>query len=62
MFYAIEIIGYGKRRRFTVKLVCNKGTFPTNGKTYRTESEAMEAAAEMGFTIEKIGDFYTIIH
>ena len=45
MFYAIEIIGYGKRRRYCIKRVMpGRGTNPTNGKCYRTESAARAAA------------------
>lgn len=36
MIYAIEIIGTGKRTRYTVKAVTETGTNPTNGKAYRT--------------------------
>lgn len=62
MYYAIEIIGYGKRRRFTVKQVLEgRGTNPTNGKSYRTEEAARAAAAEMGIIISKCGDLYQII-
>ena len=62
MFYAIEIIGYGKRRRYCIKQVIpGKGTNPTNGKCYRTESAARAAAEELGYEIAKCGDLYQII-
>lgn len=62
MYYAIEIIGYGKRRRYTIKQVLEGiGTNPTNGKVYRTEESARNAAAEMGIEISKVGDIYQII-
>lgn len=62
MYYAIEIIGYGKRRRFCIKQVFpNKLVIPTNRKTYPTETAARKAAAEMEIKIEKCGDFYEII-
>ena len=62
MYYAIEVFGYGKRRRYTIQQVlAGKGTNPTNGKVYRTEDAARAAAAEMGIEIAKVGDFYEII-
>lgn len=42
---AIEIIGTGKRTRYTVKAVTETGTNPTNGKAYRTEDAARRTAA-----------------
>lgn len=63
MFYAIEIIGYGKRRRYCIKRVMpGRGTNPTNGKCYRTESAARAAAEELGYEIAKCGDFWAIIN
>lgn len=53
---AIEIIGTGKRTRYTVKAVTETGTNPTNGKAYRTEDAARRAAAEMGLTVSAVGD------
>lgn len=62
MYYAIEVIGYGKRTRYAIKqVISGKGTNPTNGKSYRTEEAAREAAASMGVEIAKTGDFYEII-
>lgn len=62
MYYAIEIIGYGKRRRYCIKQVIpGVGTNPTNCKAYRTEDAARKAAAEIGIEISKVGDFYQII-
>ena len=62
MYYAIEVIGYGKRTRYTIKQVLSGGgTNPTNGKWYRTEAAARSAAAEMGIEIYKVGDLYEII-
>lgn len=61
MYYAIEIIGYGKRRRYSIKQVIHRGlTVPTNCKSYRTEDAARRAAAEMGLEITKVGDVYEI--
>lgn len=61
MYYAIEIIGYGKNRRYCIKQVVTNGTNPVNGKAYRTEEKAREAAAALNITIEKCGSFYEII-
>ena len=62
MYHAIEIIGTGKNRRYTIRQVIHKGlTWPTNGRTYRTEEDARAAAAEMGIEIAKCGDHYEII-
>lgn len=61
MYYAIEIIGYGKRRRYAIKQVVSGGTNPVNGKSYRTEEEAKQAAAEKGIEIAKCGDLWEII-
>lgn len=60
-YYAIEIIGYGKRTRYCIKRVCNKCTYPTNGKSYRTEEAARSGAAELNIKIEKCGDLWSII-
>ena len=57
---AIEIIGYGKNRRFTLKQVFPNGTNPIDGKTYRTESAARDAASRAGLTVETVGGFYEI--
>lgn len=59
---AIEIIGTGKRTRYTVKAVTETGTNPTNGKSYRTEDAARRAAAEMGLTVSVVGDLWQILH
>lgn len=61
MYYAIEYIGHGKKRRYAIKQVVNKGTNPVNGKAYRSEKEAEKAAVEMGIAIQKRGDYYEII-
>lgn len=62
MYYAIQIIGYGKRRRYIiVQVVPGRGTNPTTGRSYPTEDAARSAAAELGYVIAKCGDFYQII-
>ena len=62
MIYAIETIGTGKRTRYTVKVVIETGTNPTNGKAYRTEDAARRVAAEMGLTVSVVGDLWQILH
>ena len=48
MYYAIQIIGYGKRQRFIIsQVIPGKGTNPTNGKNYPTEEAAREAEKGM---------------
>lgn len=61
--YGIEIIGYGKRRRYAVKeIVPGRGTNPVGYcKTYKTEAEAREAARAYGLTVEAVGDFWELI-
>ena len=65
-YYAIEIIGYGKKRRFVVKEVVKEGkygpvtTWPCE-PPFLTEDAARKAADESGIEIEKIGDYYQII-
>lgn len=61
MRYAIEVIGYGKRRRYGVKEITRTGLIlPVNGKVYRTEQAAKEAAEELGVKIAAVGDVYKI--
>ena len=62
MYYAIEIIGYGKKTRYAIKRVSeNKLVIPFNGKLYRTETAARQAAKENRLAVEKVGDHYEII-
>jgi len=69
MYYAIEIIGYGAKARYTIKDVWKEGgrlgsitLHPVKaGQVFRTKEAAMEAAESMGITIDKIGTFYEII-
>ena len=59
---AIEIIGYGKRTRYAVKAVDERGTIPVDYKIYRTEEEARRAAADLGFTVSAVGAFWHLMH
>lgn len=61
MYYAIERIGNGRLRCYAIKRVFNKSVWPVNGKVYSSEESAEKAAAEMGITISKRGDYYEII-
>ena len=65
-YYAIEVIGYGAKRRYVVKEVVRSGksgpvkTWPCE-PPFRTEEAARKAAAESGIEIAKVGDYYEII-
>ena len=60
---AIEIIGTGKRTRYTVKAVTEYGTNPTNGKAYRTEDAARRGLTRTPDTIENYGEhLYFVFH
>ena len=62
MYYAIQVIGYGKRRRYVIQQVIKgRGTNPTTGRSYATEAEARKAAEDLGYKIEAIGDYWQII-
>ena len=61
MKYAIEIIGYGKKRRYAVKRIENNTAFTTNGKVYKTENDARNAAKEMNIEIAACGNIWEII-
>ena len=59
---AIEIIGCGKRTRYAVKSVDERGTIPVDYKIYRTEEAARRAATDLGFTVSAVGDFWNLMH
>ena len=59
---AIEIIGCGKRTRYAVKSVDERGTIPIDYKIYRTEEAARRAAADLGFTVSAVGDIWHLMH
>lgn len=62
MYYAIEVIGYGKRTKYAVKKITkNKMIIPTNGKVYKTENDARNAAKEMNVEIMKCGNVWEIV-
>lgn len=66
-YHAIEIIGYGKKARYSIKKVVTGGHFgpvtttPVMRKTFRSELDARDAAELMGIEIMKVGDAYQII-
>lgn len=65
-YHAIEIIGYGTKRRYIIREVVREGKFgPVHAWSieppYRTEESAREAAKANGIEIKKVGDFYQII-
>ena len=59
---AIEIIGYGKRTRYVVRAVDERGTIPVGYKIHRAEEAARRAAADLGFTVSAVGDFWHLMH
>ena len=61
MKYAIETIGYGKRRGYAIKQVFETGNCPVDGKRYKTEEAARAAADRMGIKIEGVGDLWQIL-
>ena len=63
MYYAIQVIGCGKNRRYCIQQVLDnhRGTNPTTGRSYRTLEQAQEIAASLGYQIEKMGDYWEII-
>ena len=62
MYYAIQVIGYGKKQRFVIQhVIPGRGTNPTDGKKYATLEDAKTAAAAAGYHIEKTGDYWEII-
>lgn len=63
MYFAIEIIGYGKNRKYCIKKVNPNDNviYPVNGRAYRTLDAAQRAAKELGVDIERIGDCWEII-
>ena len=58
--YGIEIIGYGKNRRFCLKKLVRNGTWPVDGKSYRTEESAREAAQRLNLQIVGVGDLWEL--
>ncbi len=62
MIYGIETIGCGARRRYCIKRVRpGRGTDPVDGRSYATPEAARAAAAALGLTISREGDFYSLI-
>lgn len=60
MTHCIEIIGT-RRKIYVIKQVSGNKAIPVNGIRYRTEAAAREAAAQLGITISKVGNYYSII-
>lgn len=60
--YGIEYIGCGARRRYCIKRIRpGRGTDPVDGRTYKTAEAARAAAAALGLTISREGDFYALV-
>lgn len=62
MYYAIQIVGYGKRRRYGIVRVSGAAINPTTGRSYSTEEEARAVAACLGYEIRACGDNWSIIN
>ena len=52
---AIESIGCGKRTRYAVKAVDERGTIPVDYKIYRTEEAARRAASSVRYHFPFVG-------
>ena len=61
MYHAIQIIGYGKKKVYTIVKVNNNCVNPTDGKRYKSEAAAQEAAERQHIKIQVVGDFWKII-
>ena len=61
MKYVIEIIGYGKRRCYVIKMSPRKGLTIPVSRPYKTIAAAQEAAEALGLVIDAIGDAYDIL-
>ena len=62
MYYAIQVIGCGKKQRFIIQhVIPGRGTNPTDGKKYLTMEDAKKAADAAGYEIAKAGDYWEII-
>ena len=58
----IEIIGYGKKRRYIVRETRAGGLDTVPGtRVYKTEQAARQAAAGLGLTVEAVGDLWQLI-
>ena len=62
MYFAIQVVGSGKRRRYGVVKVTGAALNPTTGRSYSTESEARSAAAALGVEVRACGDLWQIIN
>lgn len=61
MYYAILVIGHGRRHIYSLQQVTGSTTHPVNGVRYCTLEAAQQAAAGLGVVITKVGDFYSIL-
>lgn len=63
MYYGIEYIGYGARRRYVIRKVRHGAGVDPVGycKVYKTPEAARAAAAAYGLKIEREGDFYALV-
>ena len=60
--YGIQVIGYGKRRRYTVKRIVENGTLPLGYcKVWKTEEEARADARCLGVEVSVVGDIWDLV-
>ena len=61
-YYAIETIGYGKRKRYYIKQVISaNANIPFDGKVYKSEERARSAATNANIEIVACGDLWQIM-
>ena len=61
-YYAIEIIGCGKNRKYTLRdVISANATNPVTGKAWRTEERARAEAEDLGINVAVCGDLWDII-
>ena len=60
MIYGIETIGT-RKIRYCIKEITRTGTNPVDFKTYRTETDALEAAAALGLDVIAVGDLWKLL-
>ena len=61
MRYAIEVTGYGKRRRYIIRQIVKKGLLVPVSRPYKTLEAAQDAAVALGLVIDAVGDLYGIL-
>ena len=61
-YYAIETVGYGRNRRYCIKqIISTNANIPFDGKCYKSEERARNAATNAGIEIVVCGDLWKIM-